>query len=504
MLLEHRIKPIIVFDGAAIPVKRRIQEERAKQRINSRQKIISLLKEGKVDDAKRKYGESFTITPFLVHKLADIIGKMGWKWIISPYEADAQLAYLFKTNKVEVIFTEDSDLIAYGVTKLFYKLDNDGNGDEINTEALFGEINGDSDKIREGCLSQNSQVDEIIDLEEESENSSKENNIYYSDWERSLSSNQSVNKEKLPVFSENKFLSICILAGWDYIEPIKGIGFKTAYKLMNKYKTVEKLVLNIISSKKYTVPRGYLENYYIAYMTFLFQIVYDYEKEIWLNLTEPNPNDHFGKMFLEKLDKDFWGIAIPKAYGKPIWTGEIDIKTKMPINLENLFEEYTKLNDPWLILVTSDSDEEKSPSIKEITDLQNGPYIKKKKPFSVRKKKINFNIKATKKKTGRIPSPFKNRIAEDMKKFSADNKYCFDKHFVNKKRTFTQLSLMDLRKGGESSEEDEAPSNTLSGIFKRAKRREEDQEWADVVIPKLQTIKKKTFMRSLASGDIKF
>ena len=48
------------------------------------------------------------------------------EFIVSPYEADAQLAYLSRTNYVDYIVTEDSDLIAFGAKRILYKLNTDG------------------------------------------------------------------------------------------------------------------------------------------------------------------------------------------------------------------------------------------------------------------------------------------------------------------------------------------------------------------------------------------
>lgn len=44
----------------------------------------------------------------------------GVDCIVAPYEADAQLAYLNKTNLVQAIITEDSDLLAFGCKKVFH------------------------------------------------------------------------------------------------------------------------------------------------------------------------------------------------------------------------------------------------------------------------------------------------------------------------------------------------------------------------------------------------
>ena len=42
--------------------------------------------------------------------------------IIAPYEADSQLAYLSKSNYVDVIISEDSDLLVFGSKKVFFKM----------------------------------------------------------------------------------------------------------------------------------------------------------------------------------------------------------------------------------------------------------------------------------------------------------------------------------------------------------------------------------------------
>lgn len=46
--------------------------------------------------------------------------KMVVPYIVAPFEADAQLTYLFKTGVVDCVLTNDSDLIAYGVTRIIY------------------------------------------------------------------------------------------------------------------------------------------------------------------------------------------------------------------------------------------------------------------------------------------------------------------------------------------------------------------------------------------------
>lgn len=47
-------------------------------------------------------------------------------FIVAPYEADAQLAFMFQKRMIDIIVTEDSDLIAYNCTKILKSLKPDG------------------------------------------------------------------------------------------------------------------------------------------------------------------------------------------------------------------------------------------------------------------------------------------------------------------------------------------------------------------------------------------
>ena len=40
---------------------------------------------------------------------------MGVEFLVAPFEADAQLAYMYKSGRADIVITEDSDLLAFGV-----------------------------------------------------------------------------------------------------------------------------------------------------------------------------------------------------------------------------------------------------------------------------------------------------------------------------------------------------------------------------------------------------
>jgi exonuclease-1 len=67
--------------------------------------------------------ESIDISPDMAYHLIIELKRNNIEFIVAPYEADAQLAYLCRTGFVDFILTEDSDLLAFGAPKVLYKFD---------------------------------------------------------------------------------------------------------------------------------------------------------------------------------------------------------------------------------------------------------------------------------------------------------------------------------------------------------------------------------------------
>merc|ERR1719478_235990 len=59
------------------------------------------------------------------------LGELSIPFCVAPFEADAQLAYLCRVGWVHAVITEDSDLLAYGCPNTIFKMDRNGNGDNI-------------------------------------------------------------------------------------------------------------------------------------------------------------------------------------------------------------------------------------------------------------------------------------------------------------------------------------------------------------------------------------
>jgi exonuclease 1 len=103
------------------------------------------------------------------------------------------------------------------------------------------------------------------------------------------------------------FLSMCILSGCDYLESIKGIGIKKAFKFINENGEDIKLILKKIANEgRYQVPIDYQTLFQKAMLTFKFQVVYDPLREQLVHLN--NPETHpLGALLINYPDLNFLG-----------------------------------------------------------------------------------------------------------------------------------------------------------------------------------------------------
>lgn len=59
--------------------------------------------------------------------------------MVAPYEADAQLGFLARNGHVDAVITEDSDIMLFGCTRVVFKLDRDGTGQEVDLKEVFSQ-----------------------------------------------------------------------------------------------------------------------------------------------------------------------------------------------------------------------------------------------------------------------------------------------------------------------------------------------------------------------------
>jgi exonuclease-1 len=159
-------------------------------------------------------------------------------YVVAPYEADAQLAYLERAGLVDAILTEDSDLLVFGCQNVLFKLDAVNSTVVSISRKDFGSLKTSSSDI------------------------------------------------SLFGWSDAHFRAMAILSGCDYLPSIPGIGLKTAFSLLKKWKSPEKVVRALILDRKKSVPPGYWKQFQLAEKCFLHQRVYCPIQEKLVHLTE--------------------------------------------------------------------------------------------------------------------------------------------------------------------------------------------------------------------------
>lgn len=277
MLKHYGVKPFVVFDGGHLPAKKGTEEERKKRRDEHRQQAMKMLAQGRQKQAFEHFTKCVDVTPAMAYQLIRRLREQDIDYIVAPYEADAQLAYLEKRGVIEGIITEDSDLLVFGCQRVLYKLSPEGNCVEVRQ----------SEKAR--C--------------------------------RSL---------PFAAFPDELFRQMAILSGCDYLESVPGMGLKTAHKLLKRFKTVSK-ALSAARMDGMKVPTTYEEDFERAEKTFVYQRVFDRDEEGVFRLVTLTPASTYDGNL--KAD-DCIGAELPEHLAKGIARGDIDPITHLPI--ENL------------------------------------------------------------------------------------------------------------------------------------------------------------------------
>ena len=95
-----------------------------RERADNQELGLEHLERGNHLGARQAFSRAVEVTPEMAQKLIKILKKRGIRFVVAPYEADAQLAYLAKCGTVDFVISEDSDCLVYGCEKVgrFFKM----------------------------------------------------------------------------------------------------------------------------------------------------------------------------------------------------------------------------------------------------------------------------------------------------------------------------------------------------------------------------------------------
>ncbi|KAL2163414.1 hypothetical protein VTH06DRAFT_5471 [Thermothelomyces fergusii] len=262
------VTPYLVFDGDFLPSKAKTEAARAERRAERKRLGLELLRAGKPSQAYSELQKAIDVTPEMARHLIEELKKASVPYVVAPYEADAQLVYLERQGLISGIVSEDSDLLVFGAKRLLTKLDQHGQCVEINRKDFCA--------VRE---------------------------ISLTGW------------------TDREFLHMAILSGCDYLDGVGKIGLKTAYRLVRKHKTPERIVQILRFEGKHRIPDSYLEAFKQAELTFLHQRVFCPKRQDIVCLTELDPSYNPDEML-------FIGAPVETELARSIAVGDVNPITK--------------------------------------------------------------------------------------------------------------------------------------------------------------------------------
>lgn len=237
-------KIIVVFDGCSLPMKSTTHSDRDQSRQNNIELADAAERNGNSALAFKHYQQSIYISSSMIANVIVELKKLNIAYLISPYESDAQLAWLSQQKYVDLVISEDSDLIVYGCQNIIFKLDRLGNYQEFKRSNL--------------CNNQS---------------------LSFLNW------------------TDKQFKVFCCLAGCDYVKNLKNIGIKSAYKIVSKHgPSFHKIATEI--TRLMTAATGcyshediltYLYNLEMAVATYNYQIVFNPQTLELQHLNTPLP-----------------------------------------------------------------------------------------------------------------------------------------------------------------------------------------------------------------------
>ena len=215
---HNGVTPLLVFDGDRLPAKAAEEEERRARRAEKRAGALALLASGNKAAAETALQSCIDVTPAMAREVMDGLEQEGFSFLVAPYEADAQLAFLAHSGAVDLIATEDSDLVAYGCPHVLFKLDKQGACEELRWGSLFVK----APRAAAPRPADEDDGDEIALLEDAGKHAGK-----------GLS---------FARMTPDSFLLMCILAGCDFLDSLPNVGIKRAHALARRTGSVERFI----------------------------------------------------------------------------------------------------------------------------------------------------------------------------------------------------------------------------------------------------------------------
>jgi flap endonuclease-1 len=204
-LMEMGMKPIYVFDGVP-PVLKEIEIKRRRQvKVEAAVKYEQALAKGKIAEARMYAQAATSMKDYMENDSKRLISLMGLPWIQAPSEGEAQAAHITKKGNADYCASQDYDSLLFGAPMLLRNVTISGRR-KLPSKNVYVDI-----------------VPEVIELAK-------------------VLKECGITREQL--------IDVGILIGTDFNpDGIRGLGPKTALKLIRQHGTLENALPYIENAK---------------------------------------------------------------------------------------------------------------------------------------------------------------------------------------------------------------------------------------------------------------
>jgi flap endonuclease-1 len=261
-LVELGIKPIYVFDGVPPALKEVEIKRRMKVKEEALIKYEQALKEGRIEEARMYAQATSSLKDYMAEDSKRLLDLMGIPWIQAPSEGEAQAAHVVKRGDADYCASQDYDSLLFGAPRLVRNVTISGRR-KLPGKNVYVEV-----------------VPEVVELEQ-----------VLKEW--------GITHEQL--------IDVGILVGTDFNpDGVKGLGPKTALKLVKEYGSLEK-ALHYIKNAEFPVePHKIKEIFLHPKVTDNYKIVWkepDVEGVINFICRERDFSEDRVRKALEKMQK---------------------------------------------------------------------------------------------------------------------------------------------------------------------------------------------------------
>ena len=312
------VEPVVVFDGRRSILKSGTNEKRGETRRTFMEQGRRLLDNmDKVSDAACKakfraeainnFQRGLSVTAQMEKYTLSALRKMGVKVVVSPYEADAQLAYLCHTGYCQAVLTEDSDILVYSAIcgtpfKVLYKFDKSGIVQAVSLDSLMplmSTVGAAAASISPATGITIRGSDTAVVKKEKKQAGGRG---------RGKDKDSAAAEPKLKGFlnllklhftgpdGRRMFVQMCVLAGCDYSESVPSVGLTTALQAVVRCRhggNDSRLdrICGLFRSLKKNIPDSYLARAKRAEALFHYHPVFDIDTGTVVPFTPPRFED---------------------------------------------------------------------------------------------------------------------------------------------------------------------------------------------------------------------